>query len=62
MTDVMRKQIIDCIEARWETSLRALKVEERSRLVTWFPHLATLKIEFQHGKNCTNATKTPHDH
>ncbi|GLZ43629.1 integrase [Actinokineospora sp. NBRC 105648] len=66
VTEVMRKQILDALEARWDSSLVALTTEEQSRLVTWFPHLkpvfARLKGGGQHGKNPGDPILTPFDH
>jgi hypothetical protein len=57
VTDVMRKQILDALEARWEASLLALTATERARLTGWFPHLgpviARLMIENGDGKKVT---------
>jgi integrase len=54
VTDVMRKQVLDALEARWEASLLALTATERARLTGWFPHLgpvvARLMSENQDGK------------
>jgi hypothetical protein len=60
VTDVMRKQILDALEVRWEASLLALTATERARLTGWFPHLgpvvARLMIENGDGKK----TAEPH--
>lgn len=54
VTDVMRKQVLDALESRWEASLLARTATERARLTGWFPHLgpvmARLMIENQDGK------------
>ena len=42
VTPVMRKQVLDALEARWLGSLAALTPGERGRLVGWFPHLRIL--------------------
>ena len=42
VTDVMRKQILVALEARWEGSLLALNATERARLTDWFPHLCPI--------------------
>ncbi|HEV2779224.1 MAG TPA: hypothetical protein VGX25_07465 [Actinophytocola sp.] len=39
VTDVMKQQIIDALEARWAASLLALTATESDRLTGWFPHL-----------------------
>ncbi|GAA3012484.1 tyrosine-type recombinase/integrase [Actinokineospora diospyrosa] len=66
VTAVMRKQITEALEARWEGSLVALTTSERSQLVTWFPHLkpvfARLEAGVQDGKNPTDPISTPFDH
>jgi hypothetical protein len=57
VTEVMRKQILDALEARWEASLLALTATERARLTAWFPHLepviTRLVIESGDGKKVT---------
>ncbi len=66
VTEVMRKQILDALEARWESSLIALTTAERSQLVTWFPHLkpvfTRLEIEYRDGKNPAVSQSSPFDH
>jgi integrase len=42
VTPVMRRQILDALEARWWGSLAALTATERAELVSWFPHLRTV--------------------
>ena len=42
VTDVMKKQVLDALEARWEASLLALDAVERRQLANWFPHLDSL--------------------
>ncbi len=63
VTDVMRKQILDALEARWEASLLALTATERARLTDWFPHLgpviARLMIENGDGKKVTVSHPSP---
>ncbi|MFI9389162.1 tyrosine-type recombinase/integrase [Kutzneria sp. NPDC052558] len=39
VTPEMRRQIIEALEARWRSSLAALRPEERARLASWFPHV-----------------------
>jgi integrase len=39
VTPVMRRQILDVLEARWLGSVAALSARERAQLVGWFPHL-----------------------
>ena len=54
VTDVMRKQIVDVLEARWAVNLLGLTDAERSQLIGWLPHLrpalAELKIDYRDGK------------
>ena len=37
VTDAMRQQMIDALEARWAACLLALTATERSQLMSWFP-------------------------
>jgi len=63
VTDVMTKQILDTLEARWEASLLALTTTERARLTGWFPRLGPviikLMIENRDGKNDTVSHPSP---
>ena len=45
VTEVMQKQIIDVLEARWRTSLLALTATERSQLVAWFLYLEPVMVD-----------------
>jgi len=47
VTPVMRKQVLDALEARWPGSLAALTAAERARLVEWFPHLRAMYVDLQ---------------
>jgi hypothetical protein len=64
VTEVMRKQILDALEARWEASLLALTATERARLTDWFPHLgpviSRLMIETGDGKKDAVPQFGPH--
>jgi hypothetical protein len=66
VTDVMRKQISDALEARWAGSLLGLTATERVQLVGWFPHLEPviprLKIEYRDGSRGAIAISSPVDH
>lgn len=42
VTPEMRRQLIEVLEARWRSSLRALRPEERAGLVSWFPHVQVM--------------------
>lgn len=63
VTDVMTKQILDVLEARWEASLIGLTATERARLTGWFPHLGPvitkLMIENRDGNNDTVSHPSP---
>ena len=63
VTDVMRKQILDVLEMRWEASLLALTVTERARLTGWFPHvgpvITRLMIENEDGKKVVVSHSSP---
>jgi hypothetical protein len=63
VTDVMRKQTLDALEARWEASLQALTATERAQLTDWFPHLGPvitrLMIENRDGKKDTVSHPSP---
>lgn len=39
VTPVMRRQILDALEARWLGSVASLTAREQAELVAWFPHL-----------------------
>ena len=66
VTDAMKKQVIDAMEARWAASLLALTATERARLTGSFPHLGPvitrLMIENQDGKDGVVPISSPFDH
>ncbi|MFC0107962.1 tyrosine-type recombinase/integrase [Kibdelosporangium aridum] len=66
VTDPMRQQIIDGLEARWNASLLGLTATERARLTGWFPHLGPvitrLVIERGDGKDELISRSSPVDH
>jgi hypothetical protein len=63
VTEVMRKQILDALEARWEATLLALTATERAQLADWFPHLgpgiSRLMIENGDGKKIAEPHLAP---
>jgi hypothetical protein len=61
VTDVMRKQILDALEARWEASLLALTATERARLTSWFPHLEPVitRLVIENGDGKKDAVSHP---
>jgi integrase len=63
VTPVMRKQVLDVLEARWRGSLAALTPGERARLVGWFPHLRVLldDLEIEPTRKAI-AVSSPFDH
>jgi integrase len=66
VTDAMKNQVLDALEARWAASLRALTATERARLTDWFPHLGPvitkLMIETPDGKDDAVPISSPFDH
>jgi integrase len=45
VTPVMRRQILDVLEARWLGSVAAPTARERAQLVKWFPHLGPVLVD-----------------
>ncbi|TCO55693.1 integrase [Actinocrispum wychmicini] len=66
VTDAMRHQVNDALEARWTAGLLALTATERARLTDWFPHLGPvitkLMIEYRDGKEELIPISSPFDH
>lgn len=66
VTDVMRKQVLDALDARWNGSLVSLTATERAELTRWFPHLEPvinrLMIEDRDGKTKIVSISSPFDH
>lgn len=54
VTDAMRAQIVDALEARWATGLLALTATERAQLTDWFPHLGPVITKLMIGRRDGN--------
>lgn len=59
VTPIMRKHILDALEARWLGSLAAVTPAERARLVSWFPHLRILLDDLVRTDQETIAMSSP---
>jgi integrase len=50
VTPEMERQIIDALEARWASSLLALRTEDQEKLLGWFPHLGPVIEGLRRGR------------
>lgn len=66
VTDVMKKQVLDALEARWTDGVHALTTTERDQLVGWFPHLGPngkqALIKYRDGTTNLISSFAPFDH
>lgn len=60
---VMRRQILDALEARWLGSVASLTSRERAQLMSWFPHLRPVLVDLGiEPANKIIAISSPFDH
>ncbi|MGV9364988.1 hypothetical protein [Amycolatopsis sp. NPDC003731] len=59
LTPAMVKQILDALGERWLRSLAALYPSERAKLVSWFPHLRSRRLDPGPGTHRHLTTEAP---